>query len=55
VSPPLLARKTRNASQESVRLLTNPGRIAVRLEPPGDQLKKGESQWRGIFGDGIAE
>ena len=38
----------------SVRLLTNPGRLPVRLEPPGDQGEKGESQWRGIFADGIA-
>lgn len=39
----------------SVRLLTNPGRFPVRLEPPGDQREKGESQWRGIFADGIAD
>src|SRR5580693_158720 len=42
-------------AKESVRRLTNTGRIPVRLEPPRDNREKGESQWRGIFADGIAD
>jgi hypothetical protein len=42
-------------TQGSLRLLANPGRFLVRLEPPGDQREEGESQRRGIFADGIAD
>jgi hypothetical protein len=53
---PLLAREDEECdTQGSLRLLANPGRFLVRLEPPGDQREEGESQRRGIFSDGIAD
>lgn len=55
MKPPLLARKTSDATKGSVRLVASAERFLVRLEPPGDQGEKGESQWRGIFAHGIAD